>query len=219
MFKFFIFSTLLFINTLLANAPFVIGIAGGTGSGKTTIARKILESLDNAILIEQDCYYRDLSHKTVEERALHNFDHPDSIDFDLLCQNVSALKCGQSIHKPIYSFKTHSRETGFVYVAPAEVIIVEGILIFNHEKLREQFDLKIYVETNDDVRVLRRLERDIQERGRDVISVKHQYLTTVKPMHNQFVEPSKKFADLIVPGEFDTAPAINLIIAGLRKGR
>ncbi len=208
----------LFISgTLVAETPIIIGIAGGTGSGKTTLAKKILSSLaPNAILIEQDCYYKDLSHLPFKERHQTNFDHPNSIDFDRLIQDLISLKNGQSIQKPIYSFKTHSREANSTLVCPANVIIIEGILIFTEERMRDLFDLKIYVETDNDVRILRRIERDIQERGRDFSDVKDQYLMTVKPMHNQFVEPTRQFADVIIPGESDTSTVVNLILMGLR---
>lgn len=217
MFKIFFTVLLLSSHLLMAGSPLVIGIAGGTGSGKTTLARKIQESLaPNVVLIEQDCYYKDLSHLPIEERAKTNFDHPNSIDFACFCQDILALKQGMTIDKPIYSFSTHTRLMGTTAIASADVIIVEGILIFTEEKMRDLFDLKIYVQTDDDVRILRRIERDIQERGRDFESVHHQYLTTVKLMHSQFVEPSKHFADVIIPGHADTSAAVNLILDGLR---
>lgn len=205
-------------NIILAGTPLIIGISGGTGSGKTTLAKKIQSSLvPNVVLMEQDCYYKDLSHLSAEERAETNFDHPNSIDFDCFCQDILALKQGSSIQKPIYSFSSHTRTTGTTPVASADIIIVEGILIFSDERLRDLFDLKIYVQTDDDVRILRRIQRDIHERGRDFESVYHQYLTTVKPMHNQFVEPGKQFADVIIPGAADTSAAVNLILDGLRS--
>lgn len=208
----------LYSSQLIAGTPLVIGIAGGTGSGKTTLAKKIQESLrPNVVLIEQDCYYRDLSDLPVEERSETNFDHPESIDFECFAQDIAVLKEGRSIQKPIYSFTSHTRISKTVEVASAEVIIVEGILIFTEEKMRDLLDLKIYVQTDDDVRILRRIERDIRERGRDFESVNRQYLTTVKPMHNQFVEPSKKYADVIIPGHADTSAAVNLILDGLRS--
>lgn len=213
------FALLLFTSKLLiAGTPLVIGIAGGTGSGKTTLARKIQKSLaPNVVLIEQDCYYKDLADLPLEERAERNFDHPSSIDFECFCKDISALKQGKSIQKPIYSFNTHTRLMGTTEIASADVIIVEGILIFTEEKMRDLLDLKIYVQTDDDMRVLRRIERDIKERGRNFESVNHQYVTTVKPMHNQFVEPSKHCADVIIPGHADTSAAVNLILDGLRS--
>ena len=205
-------------NFLIAGTPLVIGIAGGTGSGKTTLAKKIQASLlPNAVLIEQDCYYKDLSGLPPEEREQRNFDHPDSIDFETFCQDILTLKQGKPIQKPIYSFSTHARLPGATDVSPADVVIVEGILIFTEEKMRNLLDLKIYVQTDDDVRILRRIIRDIKERGRDFESVNRQYFATVKPMHVQFVETSKCYADVIIPGHTDTSAAVNLILDGLRS--
>lgn len=212
--------TILFLSStlLIAGQPLVIGIAGGTGSGKTTLARKIQASLaPNVVLIEQDCYYKDLSDLPFEERAEINFDHPDSIDFECFCKDILALKQGQSIQKPIYSFTTHTRLGESLEVLSADIIIVEGILIFTHEKMRDLLDVKIYVQTDDDVRILRRIQRDIKERGRDFESVNHQYLATVKPMHHQFVESHKHYADVIIPGHADTSTAANLILNALRS--
>ncbi|HEV8052958.1 MAG TPA: uridine kinase, partial [Parachlamydiaceae bacterium] len=205
-------------NVLLAGTPLIIGISGGTGSGKTTLAKKIKTSLvPNVVLIEQDCYYKDLSHLPQDERAKTNFDHPGSIDFECLRQDIQTLKKGFPIQKPIYSFSTHTRTHGTTEIASADIIIVEGILIFSEERMRDLFDLKIYVQTDDDVRILRRIQRDIHERGRDFESVYEQYISTVKPMHNQFVEPSKQYADVIIPGAADTSAAVNLILDGLRS--
>lgn len=201
MFKLLIFS-LFFMNTLGANI--VIGIAGGTGSGKTTLAKKIQSLLgDQAIIIEQDAYYKDFSYLSSEEKALVNFDNPDSIDFQQLCADISTLKNGENIQKPIYDFKTHSRQANSILISPKTVIIVEGILIFTQESLNDLYDFKIYVDVQDDIRILRRIERDIQERGRTFTSVKQQYLSSAKPMHEKFVEPSKYHADIIVSGESD----------------
>ena len=203
---------------LSAGSPLVIGIAGGTGSGKTTLARKIQASLaPNVVLIEQDCYYKDLSAMSYEERSERNFDHPDSIDFECFCNDIAALKQGKSIQKPIYSFTTHTRSTETIEIIPADVVIVEGILIFTEEKMRDLLDLKIYVQTDDDVRILRRIQRDIKERGRDFEGINRQYFATVKPMHSQFVEGSKRYADVIIPGHSDTSAAVNLILEGLRS--
>lgn len=200
-----------------ADAPIVIGIAGGTGSGKSTLASKIQQVLaPNVVLVEQDAYYKDLSHLSEEERDETNFDHPSSLDFDRLCTDLRVLKSGKAIERPIYDFKTHTRVESTVRIEPAEVIIVEGILLFADPSIRELMDLKLYVETDDDIRILRRIERDIQERGRDLAGVHHQYVTTVKPMHKQFVEPSKQYADVIIPGGSDTTAALTLILEGLR---
>lgn len=218
MLKFMLAISCLASNFLLAGSPLIIGISGGTGSGKTTLAKKIQSSLvPNVVLMEQDCYYKDLSHLPVEERAKTNFDHPNSIDFDYFCHDIQTLKQGDSIQKPIYSFSSHTRTSDTTEVTSADIIIVEGILIFSEERLRDLFDLKIYVQTDDDVRILRRIQRDIDERGRDFESIYQQYLSTVKPMHNQFVEPGKQYADVIIPGAADTSAAVNLILDGLRS--
>ncbi len=210
--------SILFSNSLFAATPFVIGISGGTGSGKTTLAKRLQTTLGIKVaLIEQDCYYKDLTHLSAKERERVNFDHPNSIDFDLLYRDVLALKKGKSINKPIYSFKTHCREEGSIPMIGGDVIIVEGILILTDERLRKLFDLKIFVEAEDDVRILRRIERDINERGRDLNGVIEQYLTTVKPMHRLFVEPCMRHADVIIPGESDTSSVVKLILAGLHQ--
>lgn len=198
---------------MIANTPLVIGVAGGTGSGKTTLAKKMGSLLENeSVIIEQDCYYKDLSHLSLEERDLINFDDPNSLDFEKLCQDITDLKNGKSINKPHYNFRSHSREIEATHVDSANVIIVEGILILNHPELRELCDFKIYVDTEDDVRILRRIERDIQERGRTFESIKNQYLTTVKPMHNQYVEPSKQHADVMISGNADSMAFLNFLL-------
>lgn len=194
-----------------------LGIAGGSGSGKTTVAQKICSSLgESIILIEQDNYYRDLSHLSFEERTLVNFDHPNSIDFVLMREHLLALKEGTAIEKPIYNFQSHSREKSASKVEPARVIIVEGILLFAIPEVRELLDIKVFVDTEDDIRLLRRIERDMAERGRDFESIKLQYLTTVKPMHLEFVEPSKRYADIIIPRGGENRTAVNLIISKLK---
>lgn len=198
--------------------PISIGIAGGTGSGKSTLADKLKTSLaPNVVLVEQDAYYKDLSHLSMQEREEWNFDHPNSIDFNRLCIDIMTLKRGEAIERPIYNFKSHTRERHTIRIEPADVILIEGILVLAEEKVRQLLDLKLYVETDDDIRILRRIERDIQERGRDLSSIHHQYISTVKPMHSQFVEPSKQFADVIIPGGSDTAAALTLILDGLRS--
>ena len=178
----------------------IIGIAGGTVSGKTTVVRKIIESLPagEVVLLPQDSYYKDSSHVPVEERQNINFDHPDAFETSLLVEHLKALKAGRSIQCPVYSYVDHNRTDETVEVFPTKVIIVEGILIFQDPTLRDMFDIKIFVETDADVRILRRALRDVEERGRSLESVVNQYLTTVKPMHEQFVEPTRKFADIIV---------------------
>ena len=178
----------------------IIGIAGGTGSGKTTVVRKIIESLPagEVVLLPQDSYYKDSSHVPVEERQNINFDHPDAFETSLLVEHLKALKAGRSIQCPVYSYVDHNRTDETVEVFPTKVIIVEGILIFQDPTLRDMFDIKIFVETDADVRILRRALRDIRDRGRTLESVIPQYLPTVKPMHEQYVEPSRKYADIIV---------------------
>lgn len=195
----------------------LVGIAGGTGSGKTTVAKKICEALHgDLILIEQDSYYRDHPDMTLEERAQVNYDHPDAIDFDLMRQHLLALKNRQPIDKPIYNFQQHCREPKTCRVMPSNVIMAEGILLFAIPEVRELIDLKLFVDTDDDIRLLRRIERDITERARDLAGIKHQYLETVKPMHLEFVEPSKRYADVIIPRGGENETAINLVVSKLR---
>ena len=191
----------------------LIGIAGGTGSGKTSIANKLLEEYGegDVVVIEQDAYYRDISHISLKDRHLHNFDHPDAIDIELFNQQLISLVKGQVVEVPMYDFSTHSRlkETKTVY--PHRVIVVEGILALHYSILRELMDIKIYVDTPDDIRFIRRISRDVDKRNRTVKSVIEQYLKTVRPMHQQFVEPSKYFADIIIPEGSQNKVAIDLI--------
>ena len=179
----------------------IIGIAGGTGSGKTTVVRNILHNLntENVLVLSQDNYYKDHQELSFDEREKINFDHPRSIDFELLTRHVQDLKNGETIEQPMYSFITHSRTTETIITHPKEVIIVEWILIFTNPALRDLFDLKIFVHADSDERLIRRIRRDIQERGRDLEEVLSRYRTTLKPMHEQFIEPSKIHADIIVP--------------------
>ncbi|MCT7905143.1 Uridine kinase [Candidatus Ornithobacterium hominis] len=181
----------------------IIGIAGGTGSGKTTVVNNILSQLssEEVIVISQDNYYRDSAHLPFDQRVAINFDHPRSIDFELLTQHISALKNGKSIEQPIYSFVTHSRTNEIILTQPKKVIIVEGILVLTHPPLRELFDIKLFVYTDSDERLIRRIRRDIQERGRDLEEVLLRYQKTLKPMHEQFIEPSKNYADIIIPND------------------
>jgi len=177
----------------------IIGIAGGSGSGKTTLTRHLKEHFgDDVTVIGHDSYYKRQEGKTYEERALQNYDHPDAFDTDLLIQHLRELKAGRSIQCPVYSYVDHNRTDQTVEIFPTKVLIVEGILIFQDPVLREMFDIKIFVETDADERILRRALRDVEERGRTLRSVVTQYLTTVKPMHEQYVEPSRKHADIIV---------------------
>ena len=179
----------------------IIGIAGGTGSGKTTVVRNILKHLntENVLVVSQDNYYKDHNELSLEERQKINFDHPRSIDFELLTEHVMKLKNGEIIQQPVYSFITHSRTDETLVTHPKNVIIVEGILVLTNPELRELFDVKIYVHADSDERLIRRIQRDITERGRDLEEVLNRYRTTLKPMHEQFIEPSKIHADIIVP--------------------
>lgn len=204
--------------SLYAKDRIIVGVAGGTGSGKTTLAEQIQKAFPNqSVLICQDSYYKDLSHLNLEQREKVNFDHPDSLDFALLKQHVLALKYGQSISKPIYNFHSHTREKKIEEVVPKEVIIVEGILLFAVPEIRDLLDIKIFIDTDDDERLLRRIERDISERSRDFISVRNQYLSSVKPMHDTFVEPSKKYADLIVPRGGKNPTALGMILSKIKE--
>jgi uridine kinase len=198
--------------------PIVIGVAGGTGSGKTTVANEILRRVGAAHVtyIPYDAYYRELGHLSPEERAGVNFDHPDSLETALLVEHLKALRAGQVVEAPIYDFTTHMRTQETRRVEPAPVILVEGILIFVEPELRALFDVKLYVDTDADVRFIRRLRRDVRERGRSVESVCEQYLTTVRPMHQEFVEPSKRHADVIIPEGGFNEVAIEMVAARLR---
>ncbi|KXO16854.1 uridine kinase [Peptoniphilus sp. GNH] len=192
--------------------PIVIGIAGGTGSGKSTITNKLVELLDDRVLvIEQDAYYKDQSSLPFEERIKTNYDHPFAFDNDLLVEHIKALKAGKTIEKPMYDFEVHNRKKEKLKIEPAEVIIVEGILILYEEEVRELLDIKIFVDTDSDVRIIRRILRDIKERGRTLDSVIMQYLNTVRPSHLQFIDPSKRYADIIVPEGGYNQVAIDMI--------
>jgi uridine kinase len=197
----------------------IIGIAGGSGSGKTTVVKAITERLkDRVVVIPQDSYYKDLSHLTEQEKRDHNFDHPDSIDFDLLCQQLKELKEGKTIEQPIYSYITCGRSKDeTLTVKPADVIIVEGILIYTCSKLRKQMDIKLFVDADDDDRLMRVMSRDIVERGKTVDWVIERYTRTVKPMYLQFIEPSKRYADIIIPQGGHNQVAIEMISARIEK--
>ena len=181
--------------------PLVIGIAGGSGSGKTTIVQSVVDIVGPEIVIQlpRDAYYRDQDHLTYEERTRINYDHPDSLENELMIEHISALRSGQTVDRPVYDFGTHTRSPETLRVEPQAVIIVDGILVLADPELRELMDLRIYIDTDADLRLMRRLQRDIVERGRTVDSVLDQYDKTVRPMHLQFVEPSKRYADIIVP--------------------
>ena len=198
----------------------VIGIAGGSGSGKTTGVKAITERLGGkkVVVIPQDSYYRDCSDLSDEEKRTHNYDHPDSIEWELLCAQLADLKAGKAIEQPLYSFISCSRsKTETKRVEPADVIIIEGILIFTCEELRAQMDIKIFVDADDDDRLMRVMERDITERGKDVHWVIERYSRTVKPMYLQFIEPSKRYADIIIPEGGQNKVAIDVITATLEK--
>lgn len=197
----------------------IIGIAGGSGSGKTTVVRAISEHLkENVVVIPQDSYYKDMSHATEEEKRVHNFDHPDSVDFDLLHKQLKELKDGKTVEQPIYSYLTCGRSKDqTLTVRPADIIIVEGILIFTDPKLRKLMDIKIFVDADDDDRVMRVISRDIAERGKTVEWVIERYTNTVKPMYHQFIEPSKRYADIIVPQGGHNQVAIDMISATIEK--
>ncbi|AOW79908.1 uridine kinase [Halodesulfurarchaeum formicicum] len=181
-------------------SPYAIGIAGGTGAGKTTVARELTESVGEAVtMIPLDNYYEDLSHLDMDERREVNYDHPSAFEWDLLAEQLETLLAGEPIEMPQYDFERHLRKPERVTVEPSAVIVLEGILVLYDERITDQLDLKVYVETDADVRILRRIRRDVVERGRDLEGVIEQYLSTVKPMHEQFVEPTKKRADIIIP--------------------
>ena len=191
----------------------VIGIAGGTGSGKTTVVNKILQQLntEGVNVLSQDNYYHDNQHLSLQEREVLNYDHPKSIDFELLIKHVRMLKNGENIEQPVYSFVTHSRTGDHVMVEPRNVLMVEGILVLTHAELLKEYDLKVFVHADSDERLIRRIRRDTQERGRDLSEVLHRYQTTLKPMHQEFIEPSKNHADLIVPNMRHNNVAIDFL--------
>jgi uridine kinase len=198
--------------------PVVIGVAGGTGSGKTTVAREILRraGTEQISLIQHDAYYKDLRALPPAQRAMQNFDHPDALDNDLLIAHLKELKAKRTIEMPVYDFTTHTRTAEVQRVEPRRVILVEGILIFADRALRRTMDVKIYVDTDADIRFIRRLERDIAERGRTMESVIRQYLATVRPMHQEFVEPSKRYADVIIPEGGFNEVAMEMIAARIK---
>ncbi|APD06377.1 uridine kinase [Flavobacteriaceae bacterium UJ101] len=191
----------------------VIGIAGGTGSGKTTVVNKILQELkeQEIAVLSQDAYYLDNSHLAFSEREKINYDHPRSIDFKLLVNHLRELKKGNAIEQPVYSYTKHTRLDRFTTIFPKDVVIVEGILVFTDQELLDEFDIKVFVHTDSDERLIRRVRRDVEERGRDLDEVLTRYTTTLRPMHNQFIEPTKSFADIIVPNMRRNPVAINIL--------
>jgi uridine kinase len=198
--------------------PVVIGVAGGTGSGKTTVAREILRRADSPRIafIQHDAYYKDLADLPLTQRAMQNFDHPDALDNDLLIAHLRALKAGQAVEVPVYDFTTHARTAHTQRVDPQPVVLLEGILIFADGALRQLMEVKIYVDTDADIRFIRRLERDIAERGRTMESVIRQYLSTVRPMHQEFVEPSKRHSDVIIPEGGFNEVAMDMIASRIK---
>src|SRR5258708_18738631 len=198
--------------------PLVIGVAGGSGSGKTTVVRRIVDALDDAhvTVLEHDRYYRDRNDLRLEERAALNYDHPDSLETDLMVAHLHRLRDGDSVEAPVYDFARHARVPATETVSPGRAIIVERILLYTDASLRALMDVKVFVDTDDDTRFIRRLQRDISERGRTVQSVIDQYLSTVKPMHLEFVEPSKRYADIIVPRGGHNAVAIDMLLTLIR---
>ncbi len=203
----------------LKRKPYVIGIAGGTGSGKTTFSRELVASLmtNQIVYISHDSYYRDLSDLPFSERVKVNFDHPDSLETDLLIKHLEALCRGESVDIPVYDFVQHTRKQEVEHIEPKPVILIEGILIFAVKELRDLMDMKIFVDTDADIRFMRRLTRDIQERGRSLESVCNQYINVVRPMHDAFVEPSKLYADIIVPRGGRNVAALDMVAAKVRS--
>ncbi len=199
--------------------PLTIGIAGGTASGKTTAARRLVERLAGhpVAFLDQDAYYRDLADMPIEDRRAFNFDHPDAFDTDLLVAHLRDLQAGRPVEKPVYSFAEHTRTRDTVRVNPGDVIILEGILVLAMEPVRRELDIKVFVDSDADVRVIRRLSRDIKERGRDFDGVIEQYFRTVRPMHHGFVEPSKRYADIIIPHGGNNEIAIDMVAGAVRQ--
>jgi len=196
-----------------------VGISGGTGSGKTTITNRLISALSEqcVVLVQQDHYYKDLSHLPFEERTKVNFDHPDSIETPLMIEQLTALREGRAVERPVYNFTEHRRVAKTVRVEPRPAILLEGILIFENADVRKLVDIKIFVDTDADIRFIRRLRRDVRERGRTVESVVEQYLSTVRPMHNEYIEPSKRYADIIIPEGGHNEVGIDLVIQKIKS--
>lgn len=199
--------------------PLIIGIAGGSGSGKSTVARNVAELLttSSVAFIDMDAYYKNFPELSLEERRQLNWDHPDAFDYDLLCEHIEALSRRKSIEKPEYDFVTHLRRAEPTRVEPADVVVIDGILLFVDDRLRELCDVKVFVDADADIRLIRRIERDTHDRGRPLDEIIEQYLTTVQPMHLEFVEPSKRYADVIVPRGGHNAIAIEMIVAKIQR--
>lgn len=199
--------------------PLIIGLAGGTGSGKTTVANRILEKLDTkrVVVLQHDSYYKDLNMHNEKTPEQINFDHPDSLETDLLIQHLQSLSEGKSYEEPLYNFATYRRMPETRHIEPRDIVILDGVLIFVHKKLRELMDIKIFVDTDADERLIRRIRRDMLERGRSIESVMQQYLSTVKPMHLEFVEPSKHWADIIIPRGAENVVAIDMVVTKIQS--
>ncbi len=202
----------------MSSKPLILGVAGGSGSGKTTVVNSIINTIgeEQVLFMQHDSYYRDLSHISMEERRKQNYDHPSSLETELMIRHLDALRKGYQIELPVYDFVAHTRSEETIKAAPKKIILVDGILIFAEPKLRELMDIKIFVDTDDDVRLLRRLKRDIMERGRNLDSVLNQYEMFVRPMHLEFVEPSKRYADIIIPRGGENTVALEMVIALIR---
>lgn len=203
----------------MSKKPLIIGVAGGSGSGKTTVVRHICKSLgeNRLLLLEHDSYYRELNHLSLEERIKQNFDHPAALETELLIRHLDALRKGYPVEVPQYDFANHTRKKETITATPKEVILIDGILIFSEPELLKRMDVKIYVDTDDDIRLLRRLKRDINERGRTVESVMEQYQNFVRPMHLEFVQPSKRFADVIIPRGGKNKVAMEMVVSLIRS--
>lgn len=199
--------------------PFIIGVAGGTGSGKSTIARNVLDAVgrERVVFLQQDMYYYDLHDMPLSMRAKVNYDHPDSLDTGLMMNHIQQLMDGEAIERPVYDFATHSRLSETERVEPLPVILIEGILVFADRALREMMDIKVFVDTDPDIRILRRVVRDVKERGRSLDSIVDQYLNTVRPMHMEFVEPSKRYADIVIPEGGNNQVALDMLITKIRS--
>ncbi|MBF0779840.1 MULTISPECIES: uridine kinase [unclassified Granulicatella] len=204
---------------MVVKKPIVIGVTGGSGSGKTSVSRRIVEAFPglSILLLEQDAYYKDQSHLTFEERVKTNYDHPLAFDGDLLVNDLKKLIAGQEIQKPVYDYVQHTRSAEVIKQLPKDVVILEGLFVLDDPKLRELMDIKIYVDTDDDIRIIRRIKRDMEERGRSLDSIITQYLTQVKPMYHQFIEPTKRLADIIIPEGGNNQVALDLIVTKIAK--
>lgn len=205
---------------LKSKRPIIIGIAGGSGSGKTTIAHEIYDQLqqdDHILIMTQDSYYKNNDDLSMADRKKINYDHPDAFDMPLLVKQLQDLMAYKAVETPVYDFTAHTRSDRTIHTEPADIIILEGILVLAEEELRDLMNIKVFVDTDDDIRFIRRLERDTQERGRSVESVISQYLATVKPMYNQFIEPTKRYADIIVPEGGENTVAIDMLTTKIRS--